>query len=321
MMKTITYLCAGFLFLHGPTASADEILLKNGDVLNGTVVQEGEKTLIVDHGSLGRLEIPRDQIVSRKTVSPQPEEKPQPETETYYFVKNEPEFHKLNTWARKMKEDGWKMALSFSVQADSGEDNEQRYRAGLQASRRTTARRFQTDWAYYYKVKNDSSTDNKLSSGLRYDWLKPDSPWFYFLSGRYDFDKFESWEHRVSVHAGPGYRLIDSDLMKWDVAFGGGVRKEWQSDNDKLLAEGVSTTDFSWKLSERQSVSLSSAFYPVFDDWDDYRTRTVADWRFLLSREMKLSFSIGLRHEYQSVIDPGEDHNDTRLYSGIRFDF
>ncbi len=321
MVKTIIYSCVFFFCVCCQSVSADQLFLKNGDVLNATVVEESDTFLVVVHESLGRLKISKGEVTSRKEAVSVPDEKTGPQTETYYFAKNEPEFDRLNAFAKKMKEDGWKMSANFSVQADDGEDDEMRYRAGFKASRETLFRRFNTDWTYYYKEKNGSNTDNKLSAGLRYDWLKPDSPWFHFLGGRYDYDKFESWEHRLSVHTGPGYRLIDNDLMQWEVSVGGGFRKEWQSENNDVLAEGIGSTGFSWKLSERQSVAFSWAYYPVFDDWQDYRTRTTADWNYLLSREMNLSFTVGLLHEYQAIIDPGEDHNDTRLYSGVQVDF
>ena len=34
-----------------------------------------------------------------------------------------------------------------------------------------------------------------------------------------------------------------------------------------------------------------------------------------------LALTLGLFHEYQSVVDPGRDQHDTRLFGGVTFDF
>ncbi|MHC4214641.1 MAG: DUF481 domain-containing protein, partial [Planctomycetota bacterium] len=79
--------------------------------------------------------------------------------------------------------------------------------------------------------------------------------------------------------------------------------------------------DFAWKLTKKQTIDLSTAVHPIISDFSDFRTRTTANWRFLLSKEMNLSFLIGILHEYQSVVDPGKEKNDTRIHTGIQFKF
>ncbi|MHC4551672.1 MAG: DUF481 domain-containing protein [Planctomycetota bacterium] len=332
-MNRKAFIFFAFVLGCGLAVVADEIRLKNGDTLNVTVVEEWETELVIKHENLGEITISKSQIASRKIITePVVEETPAspvqtpepvqaPKTETYYFIQSEPEFNWLNEISTSLRDDGWKMALTFSFNADSGEKDEQRYRVGYNVTRETEQRRYHSDLSYYFKTRSGETTDNKLSSGMRYDWLRPESPWLYFVTGRYDFDEFESWQHRLGIHTGPGYMLIDNQRTQWEIAAGAGFRKEWKSDNDSILFEGIGTTGLDLQLSQRQSLNFRFAFYPVLDDYDDYRTRTTADWNYLISREMNLSFSFGLHHEYQSIVDPGEDRNDTRVYSGIRFDF
>ena len=141
------------------------------------------------------------------------------------------------------------------------------------------------------------------------------------MMGRYDYDVFESWRHRVALHAGPGYKLIQKPDFQMDLRTGPGVRKEWGSETTDPEFEGVAGTSFEWKPTKRQTFSLSTFAYAVMDDYDDHRTRTTFDWDYRIGDEIDLSLFFGVLHEYQAVVDPGNDKNDTRIHTGIRYNF
>jgi len=60
-----------------------------------------------------------------------------------------------------------------------------------------------------------------------------------FVAGQYDCDEFLSWQQRLSAYAGPAYRLIDTEDMRFDVRVGLGTRKEWGSENDNFELEAA----------------------------------------------------------------------------------
>jgi putative salt-induced outer membrane protein YdiY len=181
--------------------------------------------------------------------------------------------------------------------------------------------KFASDLSYYNKESNDEKTDDKLTFGLVRDRSYEDSDWFFFMMGRYDYDVFESWRHRVSFEAGPGYKLIQKPDFQMDLRAGPGVRKEWGSDNTNPKFEGVVGTNFEWKPTKRQTFSFSTLVFAVLNDFDDHRTRTTFDWDYQIGDEIDLSFVFGVLHEYQSIVDPGNDKNDTRIHTGIRYKF
>ena len=49
--------------------------------------------------------------------------------------------------------------------------------------------------------------------------------------------------------------------------------------------------------------------------------RFTGEWRFLVNKEMDLSFFVGTLYEYQSLVDPEKSHGDLRTYLGLRFGF
>jgi len=315
-------------------AGADEVVLVGGDVIHGKIIGQSDLAVVLEHNDLGRIEISRDRIKSMTFDSPETGEATEPSKEAEIKAQQqtetektqgsgwlEPKFKKLDSWSSKMKKKGWSFSADLSLDNSTGNTDEQSLRIGVDAKRVLEDRRFTMDFSYFNKVSESTTTDNKASLGVVRDWLKPESPWFFFLMGRFDYDEFESWEERAAGHVGPGYHLIANDKVTLDLRVGAGARKEWGSDNDDVRAEGLGGINFNWKITERQSLNASSFIYPVLSDTDDYRTRTSMDWRFMLHKESKMSFLVGLLHEYQAIVDPGKDRNDLRIYTGIRYEF
>ncbi|MHC4842829.1 MAG: DUF481 domain-containing protein [Planctomycetota bacterium] len=311
---TVLMICSlGFTY-----CVADEVALVGGDVIHGKITKKTDDTITIIHDDLGEFTISKERIKSINIPTVETDKPKKIEDEDDLIEK---QFDALNTWSSKMKEKGWKFLVDISLDGSYGNTDEQALRIGMNLGRRLPERRMNTDFSYYNKISDGDVSDNKATLGHVMDFIKPESRWFWFYTGRYDFDEFESWKHRIAGHAGPGYHLIENDKVSLNARVGAGARKEWGSKNDKAKAEGLAGLSFNWELSKRQHFDISSTIYPVFSDTDDYRTRTTANWRFLIDREMRLSLLMGLIHEYQSIVDPGKKKNDTRIFSGLQWGF
>jgi putative salt-induced outer membrane protein YdiY len=311
----ILFVCVGC-----QTGFSDVFVLKSGDVIHGKLMEDRGDQMVILHDDLGQLTVEKEKVVSVEVSSATTAAEAEAQ-KTEYFLKRGYDFNPLNNFSAGAKEKGWGMSLNVSVNNSYGNTDEQAWRIGGDIKHDTEFNRFITDFAYYRKDKNSETTDNKYSQGFIYDWLLPGSKWFYFAGGRYDYDEFESWLHRVNVQAGPGYRFIDDRFFTLDSRFGLGGKKEWGSEEDDLEVESMLGGDLSWQLAERQKISATTRYFSVVNDIEDYRTRSTVDWSFLLDRDMNLSFNIGLLHEYQAYVDPGKKKHDTRLFSGIQYNF
>ncbi|MHC4907296.1 MAG: DUF481 domain-containing protein, partial [Planctomycetota bacterium] len=200
----------------------------------------------------------------------------------------EPEFERLKALSAWAKENGISSSIDMSFTSETGNTDETSFRVAGKLGREYSNIKLTSDFSYYNKESDGERTDDKFTFGLVRDSAFTDSDWFFFMMGRYDYDDFESWRQRAAFHLGPGY---------------------------------IIGTNFKWKPTRRQTFSFSTFFYAVLDDFDDNRTRTTFDWDYLLSDEMNLSFVLGVLHEYQAVVDPGKDENDTRVHTGFRFRF
>jgi putative salt-induced outer membrane protein YdiY len=323
------------LFLYfNIKANADVVKLNSGDSISGKVIKQTDLYIILDHNDLGQLDIPRNRIklITVDNVKSNASEKYSKQAQiktselqepqiTEKTIGGEPNFPVLNTMASKLKKKGWSFSADLSLNASSGNTDEQSIRAGMDIKRILPDRRLVADFSYYNKVSDGSITDNKFSFGLLRDWIRPESSVFYFLLGRYDYDEFESWKQRVSAHAGPGFNLVKEDNFLLDLRIGAGTRKEFGSENDNLKFEGLGRLDFEWKITKKQTLDLSSSIFPVFSDFSDFRTRTTADWRWRFDEELELSLLMGFLHEYESIVDPGKERGDFRFYTGLQFSF
>jgi putative salt-induced outer membrane protein YdiY len=291
-----------------------QVVLTDGDAIHGRLIDENESTIVLEHPNLGRLEIPREQIDSFKAKEHEFEKAER----VAWF---DPKMKKLAARTSRLREKGWESSLDISLDSSSGNTEEQSTRFGGHLQRNLPDRITTGDLSYYHKVKDSEISDNKLTLGLGRDWLLPESPWFYFLQGRFDYDEFESWQQRANAQVGPGYHLIQKDDMTLDVRSGLGVRREWGSINNNPKLEGLIGADFEWKITSKQICKFAPYYYPVLSDFGDYRTRFSGEWRYFFDEDMRLSFLVGSLYEFQSIVDPGKKHADLRVYLGLGYGF
>lgn len=294
----------------GLPAAADTVELKNGDVLKGTIVEQNDDVVVIEHDSLGRIAVPRDQVAELAVGEPPADGRPLDEPAE--AVEPEPE---------KKEIDHWDLTLDLSFTATTGNTEEVNLRFGVNAKRETDATRLGIDFSYYWRTSDSVTTDNKATLGARNDWLIPASKWFWFVAGRADYDQFQSWDYRVNAQGGPGYQFIDKEDLTWSGSGGLGFRKEWGSIDDGLKFEGVLETNLLWNPTERQEISFNFSYFPVMTDIRDYRFRSTALWRYALDADYTLALIIGYLWEYQSIVDPGSKRSDFRFWVGLQYGF
>lgn len=215
----------------------------------------------------------------------------------------------------------WNTRLNFGLSLAAG-NTEQTGLVGTIVSRRTAETSVLTlDAGYYYSSEDGDQTQNKFTAGVLHDWLFKNSPWIVFADARYDFDEFRSFDHRVSAHAGVGYRVYDREKLKLTLRAGAGFAREFGSDRDEFIPEALGGADFFWQIAENQKLEVSHRFFPDLDEGGEFRTLTSAGWNLALSVDRGLSFTVSLLHEYVSKVDPGIDNHDLKLFAGVSYEF
>jgi putative salt-induced outer membrane protein YdiY len=215
----------------------------------------------------------------------------------------------------------WKSRFDLGFGGSFGNTDTQTLHIGIGSQRVTEHDRTFLDAHYWLGFTDGDRDENKATAGIRHDWLLPDSPWFFFATGRVDYDEFQSWEYRVGPHVGVGYEFINNDEFLLAGRAGIGFNKEFNSEDEPFTWEALLGGDFVWRISDRQTFEIHTDIYPELEDPNSFRSITTAGWALSLAEDSNMSLIAGVRHEYQSEVDPDTDHNDWRINFGLGFDF
>ncbi len=295
-------------FSAAAKASNDEITLRSGETLKGTILEVGEATVRFEHPVLGEMNLSRDDIAFSELTD---RERQRAED-------------RLAMSARRgdaVEPSPWRLRLVAAGSYASGNTDSINANVNFTARRKTDTSRLTLDTAYYYGQDSGDRSENRFTAGVRHDWLLPESRWFIFADGRLDYDEFQSWEYRLTGHVGVGYELIEPEPLQLNLLAGIGAIKEFNSDNEDVRPEGMFGAEGTWTISARQELGFSSVFYPDFDDFGEFRVVSSLDWSLLLDNDLDLSLTAGFRHEHQSKVSADRRHNDYRFFVGLQMDF
>ncbi len=324
--------------LRGPT---HELTLSTGEVLLGRLIQRNADLVIFEHPILGRLEIPAGEVRTLRPLhvdtSPLPEKKAAPLQTPPHVTPQAAEADvpppavTTPTTTTAPATPRWKSHFELGFSGTAGVTDDTNLRIALNTVFKQDTRSLTFDSSYFLSSSNSERSDNKFTAGLLSQWDVPASRWSYFAQGRYDFDEFQSWEHRVTAGGGVGYLLADVtdlddagqpiDVFALTGRLGFGGRKEFGSLNEVLQPEGIIGADLTWHISQRQRLSTQLTFFPDLDDSGEFRAVTKAQWWLKLDALEGLSFKLGLDFEHQSQTDPGVSPNDVTVYGTLVLDF
>jgi len=290
---------------------ADTVVLTTGERLHGTVAGRSDAFVIFEHPVLGRLKLASDvieQVILDEDSQPAEEaapDEPVEETPTPEIV----------------EESQWKSRVEIGFGISDGNTENSNLNINFVTKRENEKEATTFDAAYFYAEDNSETSTNKATIGVNQDWKLTDSAWIIFARARYDYDEFNSWRGRVTGGGGVGYRFYDTDDFKLTGRVGLGAAKEFDSTRDDVRLEGLLGLDLAWKLDEHQEFVLGSTYFPDFDESGEFRILTTAMWKLNLPQYDGASVFIGLRHEYQSLVDAGQDETDIFVYGGVGIDF
>lgn len=327
MLKQRTLMLCLALICSSSMLLADEVVLINGDKIQGNIIKTEDGKVVLQHAILGTLNLSPAQIQS---VTKQGDEKLKEQTQANAEAESAKpamptataieETHQKNTWFTQFKKD-WDTQLEAGAAVKTGNSEQSNIYLKLKTSTKNEKRKWAYDAAFYRDQSDGEITTNEFSTGLLHEWFFADSPWSLFLQGRYDYDDFESWDYRVTSALGAGYQWIKTD--KWDVKLniGAGAAKEFGSENNTIRPELLLGINMSWKITDNQKLAAATTFFPDLSDTKQYRVLSSAEWVLSLNKEDKVNLKIGVENEYQSDVDDNVKNNDFRLFSALVFGF
>lgn len=147
--------------------------------------------------------------------------------------------------------EGWTGEGSAGIVIVSGNSDSETINAGLELGKKVDV------WEHTFKLSANSSEsdgDKSAESYLAAYNAKYDLDAKSFLWGdlRYLDDKFDSFDGIATIGAGYGYRISNSDELKWNVSAGIGYRDtEFESTGEDISGVAfIGESDFKLQLSE-----------------------------------------------------------------------
>ena len=276
----------------------DSVLLSSGDTIKGSVVEKTEQEVVVQHADLGRITIPTDKIVKIT-----PAKGPNPGLLGTGFLT------------------GWTRSAELALSGTEGNTQSLNLMAALTGTYEDKTDRWRVSAVYTRTSADNDLTRNDFTAAVLKDWLFPEKPHFYFAQGKYEYDDFRSWLHRVSGHGGIGYQFHKSE--KWDLLgrLGAGGAYEF-GDINEFTPEALLGLEYNLNLTDNQKLSAYTTFYPALDPFfGEFRNITGVAYKAAISAEPALSLKVGIENEYESEVEPDEKKNDLRYFAGIVWDF
>jgi putative salt-induced outer membrane protein YdiY/sRNA-binding regulator protein Hfq len=344
------------IFLFTLAASADQVTLKNGDRLTGTIVKSDGKTLLLKTDSAGEITLKWDavsDIVSSQPLSVQLKNgqvvSGNVTTEDGKFevatrdrgqvaaprdnvvaIRNAAEQSDYDRLQHPRIIDLWSGLLDTGLSETRGNSALLAFNLAGKAARVSTRDKISLYSNVIYATDNSTppsrTTANSIQGGARYDYnLKPRI--FVFAIADFAYDEFQHLDLRSVLGGGLGYHVIKTENITFDVFAGGDYDREKFSPNPPLVltnvtrdvAEVVAGEELSWKLNNRVSLNERFSAFPNLSDLGQYRFQFDATAATKLKRW--LSWQITVSDRYLSNPLPGLKSNDELLSTGLRLTF
>jgi putative salt-induced outer membrane protein YdiY len=192
---------------------------------------------------------------------------------------------------------------SFAVGLDGAEGNTEamNLHVGFNAQRKTELHLWYLDLDYNRRTTNTLITANQLFSQVRYERLIRETPWSLFVGGTGEYDEFQDFDFRITVHGGVGYWWFKTRQAWLKSRLGSGVSHEIGGPkNDYYVPEMVVGVDYERRVSDRQRLVLTADYMPDESDFTQFRLNSLAGWEFMLDQRSHLGLRVAVRNRYNS---------------------
>ena len=187
----------------------------------------------------------------------------------------------------------WEGSLEAGINGSEGTSQAFSIRTGGSLKRETEWNTFDINFNYGRNESDGLETQNNGLLTTRWDRKFANPSWVFYNRNQLEYDEFKVFDVRLTFATGLGYHWIKNDITTLTSRFGAAVSHEIGGPDDSWVPEANFGLDFSHKLTERQTVNLVVDYYPSWEDFQDYRLVTQADWEVLLDEATNLSLKLG----------------------------
>ena len=330
----------------------DQILMKNGDRVSGTIIKKDANHLTIKSTHFGTITLPWDQVESAKADTPI--NIVTPSQTISGTVQTSPEKVEITTGGatrtippadlvalrdaaeqrayERLLRPGllelWNGNASIGWAGTAGNAKTATWTTGLNATRAT---RTDKTSIYFNAIKASASiagvsaqTAQAVRGGLAYNRnLTPRV--FLNTFNDWEYDRFQNLDLRVVIGGGFGYNLWKTDAGRFDLLGGVAYNREKFDPIRPMLpftrngADGYWGDDFSYKLGKRTNLIQSFRMFNNLQESDRWRVN--ADIGATTQLTKWLTWNLSLSDRYLNLPVVGRKKNDFLYTTGFGFSF
>lgn len=306
----------------GLTYAAQTIQLKDGDVINAAITAKDDKSVTIDHPSLGTITIPHEQI---EAVYDHPDAMAAATAKKDAAQKAQALEHERATdegifGSGLFK--GWNRQLEIGLNGAEGNSRNLNFRAAFTADYEDDEDRWLYSMLYRTASSNGATTEKNFNTELFKDWLLPSKDYFYFANARLDWDDFQDWDTRWSGFGGIGYQLLDEE--QWNLrgrAGAGGNQEMGGTLGDEFTTEALAGIEADYKIKDGHSLAFTNYLYPSLENVADFRNNTTLDYIITIDRNKGMALKLGVANEHDSSTPNNAKKNDFTYYASLIWQF
>lgn len=349
MSKRNLFLALVCLLLANAIVLADEVKLKNGDKLTGTIIKADAKTLTLKTDYAGAVTISTDaiaEVVSNEPlyvalndgktlvgkvatsggkyeVETKETGKASGEMSAVQAIRSPAEQTAYERLQKPSWFDLWNGGLDFGYSLTTGNTRTNTLALGANLGRQT--RRDKTSlYAAYINAKNKNNgttetTANAIRGGGRYE-ISVTNRLFTFGFADFEYNQIQLLDLRSVLGGGLGYYAVKNDRVQLQL-FGGGAynRENFSTGLQRNSGEVFLGEDFQLRVSDRVTFKERFQLFPNLTNRGEYRhtfdsslTTKVTNW---------MTWNVTASNRYISNPPPGSKNNDLLLTTGIGVSF
>ncbi len=345
-------IAALFVVFMAPTLFADQVTLKNGDRISGTITSCDAKTLVIKTDYADAVTIKWDfvqniessqplyvgtkagqTIVGPVTTSDSKLEVATKESGSVPVEKadvtslrNADEQKKAEAALERLQHphlgDLWGGIFDTGVGVVRGNSDSTNFTFGLNAVRASTRDKITlyTNSAFSRSAVNGvtSTTAQSIAGGVRYDLNVSDKAFGFGTVDLFN-DRFQDLDLRTVIGAGGGYHAVKNKNTTFDVLLGGTFDREFFTMFNRSSAEVLLGETLTRKFLASSAFNESVFFYPNMSSTGEYRSTISLG---LVTKLTKLlSWQTSFNDYYLSDPPAGKKSNDLLFSTGLRLTF
>ena len=330
-------------------ASADQVVLKNGDTLTGSIIKKDGDKLTLKSEFLGEVSMPWSAVKSIKSDAPLTVVLPGGESvagklsttgdnlevtagaaprstplATVSAVRNAAEQGAYERLQHPRLRELWTGFADFGLALARGNARTETFTTSFNAARVTRTDKITVSFSQIYGTSRINTVVDATANALRGAWTynRNLTPRFFVSTlNSYEHDQFQDLDLRFVLGGGLGYNAIKTDKANLSFTGGGDYERENFTVNNLNRNSGELNfgDDFLYKLSAATNLTQSFRFFPNLTYTGEYRANF--DLSAVTAVKKWLGFHITASDRFVSNPVLGRQRNDLLLSTGLRVTF